>query len=318
MSDAVALAEPVLEVEDLVVRYGDATAVDRASFTVSRGDVFGFIGPNGAGKSSTMRVLATLMPPASGKARVLGRDVVDDAEWIRWRLGYMPDLFGMPEALTVGEYLRFQADVFALPASSVRAAIDTSLELTDLTDQRGKLVGALSKGNRQRLFLARTLLPEPEVLILDEPASGLDPRARIELRALLSELRAMGKTILISSHVLTELQEICNAVGIIEAGRVLAAGPVDEILARLKPHVSVVAEVVGGAQAAVNDLAGRELVTAVAHEGDELRFDFHGDRLQLAALLAGLVTSGHRLCSFRVDRGDMEDVFLSVTLGQVT
>lgn len=311
------MSDLVLEVEELTVRYGGFVAVDRASFGVRRGEIFGFIGPNGAGKSSTMRVLATLQEPSAGRARVLGLEASEQAEAIRWRLGYMPDLFGLPELLTVEEYLNYQADLWALPASSRDASLAAVLELTDLAEHRHKLVAALSKGVRQRLFLARTLLPEPEVLILDEPASGLDPRARIDLRALLKELRSMGKTILISSHVLTELSEICDSVGIIEAGRILAAGPVEEVLARFKPHLDVRVQLLSDAEAARAWIAGRSGCEAVAVSGPELRFTFTGQREELPELLAALLAAGHRACDFRAERGTVEDLFLTVTQGLI-
>ena len=313
-----AAREPVLEIDGLTVRYGEQVAVDEATLTVRRGELFGFIGPNGAGKSTTMRVLATVQRAPAGCVRVLGRDVALDPEWVRWRLGYMPDLFGMPDALSVREYLELEADVHALAPGSRSAAIDAVLELTDLTEHRAKATGALSKGMRQRLYLAKTLLPEPEVLILDEPASGLDPRARIELRALLQELHAMGKTILISSHVLSELSEICDSVGIIEAGRILAQGGVEEILARVQPHLEVRVEPLGDPAPVLAALEKEALVAEPRLRGARIELAFQGGREELAGLLARLVGEGHAICSFEARRGDMEDVFLQVTKGIVS
>ncbi len=310
--------EAVLEVEGLTVTYGEQVAVDQADLVVRRGELFGFIGPNGAGKSTTMRVLATVQRAPEGSVRVLGRDVGLDPEWVRWRLGYMPDLFGMPEALSVHEYLDLHADLHAIDPRRKPQAIDAVLDLTDLGDHRAKTTGALSKGMRQRLFLAKTLLPEPEVLILDEPASGLDPRARIELRALLQELNRMGKTILISSHVLTELSEICDSIGVIEAGRVLAQGSVTEILARVRPHLDVRIELLSDSQALLDEVASVAGVQAARLEGRIVELTFEGDSGALADLLARLVGSGHRIHSFESHRGDLEDVFLSLTQGVVS
>lgn len=318
MSGARSDREAVLEVRELTVRYGKTVAVDGATLTVHRGELFGFIGPNGAGKSTTMRILSTVQPVREGTVRVLGRDVVLEPEWIRWRLGYMPDLFGMPDALSVRQYLRLHAEIHALEPRTIERAIDQVLDLTDLSAHGDKATGALSKGMRQRLFLAKTLLPEPEVLVLDEPASGLDPRARIELRALLRELHEMGKTILISSHVLTELSEICDSVGIIEQGRILAEGPVADILSRLRPHLEVRGSLLSDEAAARRALEGREAVAEVAVGPGTLRFTYQGTEDDLAELLADLFAQGVRLSAFEADRGDMEDLFLQVTKGLVS
>jgi ABC-2 type transport system ATP-binding protein len=224
----------LIEVRALSKSYMGFTAVKGVSFDVSAGAVFGFIGPNGAGKTTTIRILATLLEPTTGSVKVDGLDVVDEPEKVRRVIGYMPDDFGVYEGITVQEYLDFFAAAYGLTRKQRTRTVADVMQLTDLTQHEKKLVASLSKGMRQRLCLAKTLVHDPKVLILDEPANGLDPRARIELRVLLKELAAMGKTIVISSHILTELSDVCTEVGIIERGELLAAGTVGDIEARLR------------------------------------------------------------------------------------
>ncbi len=224
------MSEPAIVIKDLSQAYGDKAVVHELSLEVERGAIFGFIGPNGAGKTTTIRTLATLVPPWRGSVEVCGLDVVVDRENVRRKIGYMPDHAGVYERLTVLEYLQFFANANDVAEPTATEAV---LELVDLHTTQDKLVATLSKGMRQRLQLARVLLHDPEVLILDEPASDLDPRARIEIRDLLLELRELGKTIFLSSHILTELSDVCTSVGIIEKGRLLLSGSVGEITARL-------------------------------------------------------------------------------------
>jgi ABC-2 type transport system ATP-binding protein len=212
-------------------RYGNLTVLQDVSFEVGPGEIFGFIGPNGAGKTTTIRVLATLSEPQAGKVEIDGVDVSLDPEAVRKIIGYMPDHAGVYERISVREYLEFFADAFRVPTLGI---VDTVLELTDLAELADRVVSTLSKGNKQRLQLARILLHDPKVLILDEPASDLDPRARIEIRDLLLELRSLGKTILLSSHILTELSDVCTSVGILERGRLVVSGPIGEIAQRLE------------------------------------------------------------------------------------
>jgi ABC-2 type transport system ATP-binding protein len=216
--------EAVIRTVNLTKQYGRGLlALDELNLTLHRGDVFGFIGPNGAGKSTTMKILCGLLEPTSGQAFVLGRDVADNGQFIRRMVGYMPDFFGVYEDLTVSEYLDFFAAAYGVPRGRRRKIIADVLELTDLSFKRQANVDSLSRGMQQRLGLARVLVHDPPVLLLDEPASGLDPRARIEIRELLKELQRMGKTILISSHILSELGEFCNKLGIIERGRLIVS-----------------------------------------------------------------------------------------------
>jgi ABC-2 type transport system ATP-binding protein len=220
-----------IRVRHLWHRYGTYDVVRDVSFEVQPGEIFGFIGPNGAGKTTTIRVMATLLEPMAGRVEIDGVDVAIDPDYVRKIIGYMPDHAGVYEGITVREYLEFFADAFGVANIGV---VDAVIELTDLGNLQHRLVSTLSKGMKQRLQLARILLHDPKVLILDEPASDLDPRARIEIRDLLLELRELGKTIFLSSHILTELSDICTSVGILERGQLLVAGPIHEIAARLE------------------------------------------------------------------------------------
>src|SRR5918997_4043740 len=221
---------PLVEIENLRKEYKNLVAVRGLSLTLDAGDIFGFIGPNGAGKTTTIKMLATLLEPTSGSARVDGIDVRADPEAVRGRIGYMPDAFGVYDDFKVWEYLDFFASAYRIPRDDRPSLIDDVLELTTLTRKKDAYVEELSRGMKQRLCLAKTLVHDPKVLLLDEPASGLDPRARIEIKELLKELKAMGKTILVSSHILPELADFCNMIGIIEQGELIVSGDVSEIM----------------------------------------------------------------------------------------
>src|SRR3954454_20162681 len=226
----------MIEVIHFTKRYGDFVAVDDLNLTIDRGEIFGFIGPNGAGKSTTIRFLSTLLRPTSGEGRVCGHSVVDDPMAVRRVIGFMPDDFGVYDGMKVWDSLDFFAVAYQIPIGQRRKIIGEVLELLDLTHKRDDYVNGLSKGMKQRLCLAKTLVHDPPVLILDEPASGLDPRARLEMKALLNELRRMGKTILISSHILSELADFCTSIGIIERGKLLAAGSIQDIQQQIRSH----------------------------------------------------------------------------------
>src|SRR5262249_44228339 len=223
--------KPTIRVRHLWHRFGSFDVLRDVTFDVGPGEIFGFIGPNGAGKTTTIRVMATLLEPMAGRVEIDGIDVTLDPEEVRRRIGYMPDHAGVYDRITVREYLEFFADAFRVPSLGV---VDAVLELTDLVKIQDKIVATMSKGMKQRLQLGRILLHDPKVLILDEPASDLDPRARIEIRDLLFELRGLGKTIFLSSHILTELSDVCTAIGILERGRLIVAGPIGEIAQRLE------------------------------------------------------------------------------------
>jgi ABC-2 type transport system ATP-binding protein len=287
--------EPIVSVRGLTKRYGSLYAVRDLDLDVPRGATYGLIGPNGAGKTTTMSVLASLLRPTAGVVRVAGADPVTDPGAVRQRVGYMPDSLGVYDSTTVDEYLEFFAGAYRIPRKQWPGLLDGLLELVDLGTKRSTQVNALSRGMKQRLSLARALVHDPDLLILDEPASGLDPRARIDLRTLLLTLREMGKTVLISSHILPELQEVCTDVAIIEAGRLLAAGQPRDILERL-----------GGARTVVVRLA----------DGEERRHTV-ADDIEQAALLRDLVAEGLEVLEFRQEGGDLEDLFLAITTGVV-
>src|SRR3954462_2890776 len=226
----------MIEVRNLTTRYGDFVAVEDLNLSIGQGEIFGFIGPNGAGKSTTIRFLATLLRPTSGEGRVAGFSVVADAMAVRRVIGFMPDDFGVYDGMKVWEFLDFFAVAYEIPYAYRKTIIGEVLELLDLTHKRDDYVNGRSKGMKHPLFLAKTQVHDPPVLILDEPASGLDPRARLEMKALLSELKGMGKTILVSSHILSELADFCTSIGIIERGKLLAAGSIQEIQKQVRAH----------------------------------------------------------------------------------
>src|SRR5215207_970478 len=228
----------MIECRDLTKKYGELFAVDRLSLKLEPGDVYGFIGPNGSGKTTTMRMLATLLNPSWGEATVCGYSIYTGSKEIRRAIGYMPDFFGVYDDMKVLEYLEFYAAAYRIQGPARRARCEKVLELVDLGYKRDALATSLSRGMTQRLGLARVLLHEPQVLLLDEPASGLDPRARIELRGLLKELRKMGKTILVSSHILPELADICNKIGIIERGKLLYDGDVNDAIRQVQQRAT--------------------------------------------------------------------------------
>jgi ABC-2 type transport system ATP-binding protein len=303
-------------VRDLYVNYGKFEAVKGISLNIPKGEVFGFIGPNGAGKSSTIRVLATLQSKFRGSAMVGGLDVLSQPQQVRERIGYMPDFFGVYEDLTALEYLHFFAAAYRLPAQKRRSIIDDVLALTDLTHKASSPVDGLSRGMKQRLALARVLLHDPELLLLDEPASGLDPRARIEVRELLIALRDMGKTILISSHILHELSQLCTRIGIIEAGQMVAEGSLNDIYSQLnlKRVIHIRFEKpADDLQARVSSIAG---VDAVEVQVDRWAVRLHEDVLSIADFHQALVEHKARITMFQPEAMDMETAFMKLTEGK--
>jgi ABC-2 type transport system ATP-binding protein len=313
----------MLEVQNLRKVYGALVAVEGISLRLGPGDVFGFIGPNGAGKTSTIKMIATLLQPTSGTALIDGIDVVKDPIAVRHLIGYMPDAFGVYDDVKVWEYLDFFAAAYRLPRDRRTETVDRVLDLTDLTEKREAYVQGLSRGMQQRLCLAKCLVHDPKVLLLDEPASGLDPRARIGIKELIARLGNMGKTIIVSSHILPELSDFCNRIGIMERSRLLIEGDVDTIIRQLQPTRQLLITPLGGVQAAVPlraVLEGRDGVDKVSLEnGDDgtLRVAFAGGLEEQALLLQALVSGGHRICSFTEAAMDLEDVFMRVTTGRV-
>lgn len=313
----------IIEIQGLTKKYGDLVALNDLTLNIEEGEVFGFIGPNGAGKTTTMRILTTLLKPTSGKAWVAGESVTDNPRAVRRNIGYMPDFFGVYDDMKVWEYLDFFAACYDVPPSTRVGMIDDLLALVDLGHKKEAFVDSLSRGMKQRLCLARTLAHDPQVLILDEPASGLDPRARIEMRELLRELKLMGKTIFFSSHILSEVADICTSIAILEAGSLVAYGDMAEMKRQLRTHRLIQLRVLGDLTPLQEFLLRHELVESIitAEAADipsgSLRFDFTGDDEALSGLLASLVAHNFRVVAFQEETGDLEDVFLQVTKGIV-
>lgn len=315
---------PMIEVNRLSKLYGTRLAVDNLDLTVSQGEIFGFVGPNGAGKTSTIRMMATLLEPTHGEIRVDGHSVRSEPRQVRQVIGYMPDFFGVYDDMKVWEYLDFFAACYHIREAGRAHLIQELLELVDLNHRRDDMVDGLSRGMKQRLSLARTLVNNPQVLILDEPASGLDPRARVEIRELLVELARMGKTIFFSTHILSDVSEVCNRVGIIEAGRLVATGTLEELQLNLSPRRVVMLTVLGNADHPAALLANidgveniEELPEGIATRS-RLRFEFNGSDEALHLTLQNLIRQEVQVLHFSEDRRDLEDVFLQVTKGLVT
>ena len=309
----------MIEVHNLTKRFGSLVAVDNLSLSIGAGEIFGFIGPNGAGKSTTMKILACLMKPDEGEARVDGLDVRADGPRIRRIIGYMPDFLGIYDDLTVSEYLQFFASAFGLPRRRRKVIVDGVLELTDLTAKRDAMVDGLSRGMTQRLGVARVLIHEPRALLLDEPASGLDPRARIEMRSLLAELGRMGKSVMISSHILGELEELCDSIGIIERGKLVYAGGVDDALKAAGLGLQVEVRLESGAdlaQIAVALEADERIARATTEDGAivvELTPGEHGRHF----IVERLIALGARIDAVNPRRVHLEDAFMTLTKGAV-
>jgi ABC-2 type transport system ATP-binding protein len=320
------MSEPVLQVDGLVRHFNDVHAVDDVTFSVARGQVLGFIGPNGAGKTTTMRILATLDVPQRGDARIAGYSVVEQPDKVRRVMGFMPDYAGVYTNTTVFEYLDFFARAGGLHGDARRRAVDTIVEFMVLGDLRERQVEGLSKGMKQRVALGRALIHGPQLLILDEPAANLDPRARIEFRTLIRELAADGKTILLSSHILTELSEMCDTVTVIEKGRILASGTVREIVdglrqrrmlsvrlaapdPRLERFLLEQPGVVG-----VHDAGAADAESGVSRT---LRFELDGDDQAQVQLVGRLVAAGFPILEFSAHGAGLEDVFIEITNGRV-
>jgi len=319
----------IIETKNLTKRYGKLIAVNDLSLNVEQGAIYGFVGPNGAGKTTTMRMITTLLQPTSGEARIAGYSVARDLRAVRRAIGYMPDFFGVYDDMQVWEYLDFFAACYEIPEATRTNLITDLLELVDLSHRRNDMVDSLSRGMKQRLCLARTLAHDPQVLILDEPASGLDPRARIEIRELLQELSRLGKTIFFSTHILADVAEICTQVGIVEAGRLVAEGSLEEMQRRIVPHRRLQVVLLSQAEQAQAALIGREGVIEVRvlengasqktqAAAQVLEVDFTGDDAAVSGLLKDLVGRGFPVLRFTESVHDLEDVFMHATKGIVS
>jgi ABC-2 type transport system ATP-binding protein len=307
----------MIETKKLTKKFGSLVAVSDLDLYIGAGDIFGFIGPNGAGKTTTMRILVTLLEPTSGAAFIDSLDVSKHGKDVRRRVGYMPDFMGVYDDLKVFEYLEFFAAAFGIEYKKRKAIVDGVLELTDLVSKRAAPVDSLSRGMQQRLGLARVLIHDPKVLVLDEPASGLDPRARIEMRELLRELKRMGKTIMISSHILSELEEICDRIGIIERGQFVFSGTIEEIRPRLGIQSKVRVKVVGDPTRAMELLSAIPQIQKVEPVNDYLSVTFCEGQGADGIIARTLVNAGMDLIYLHPEQLKLDDAFLQLTKGIV-
>lgn len=305
----------MIKIQDLTKVYGELRAIDQLTLELNQGDLFGFIGPNGSGKTTTMRILATLLQPSWGEAYVCDYSIYTHPKEIRRMVGYMPDFFGVYDDMKVIEYLEFFAAAYRIKGPKRRKVCEEMLALVDLGYKRDAFVTSLSRGMTQRLGLARVLLHDPQVLLLDEPASGLDPRARIEIRGLLKELRKMGKTIMVSSHILPELADICNKVGIIERGKLLISEEVTEVMRRVREQPILEIVIVGDCEAAAKLLEQHDLVDRVELRGGRLLATLVKGVEDYSDLSTLLVGAGFKLSSFKLDEINLETAFMALTKG---
>ncbi|WP_059170111.1 ABC transporter ATP-binding protein [Bacillus sp. FJAT-27445] len=307
----------MIEIIELTKKYGRFTALDSLTLKIEKGTVFGFVGQNGAGKSTTFSILATLLTPTSGTAFINGCSISAEPAAVRRQIGYMPDFFGVYDQLKAVEYLDFYGASYGIPSGERAKLIPQLLELVNLSHKADSYVDVLSRGMKQRLCLARSLIHDPEVLILDEPASGLDPRARVEMREILKELKNMGKTILISSHILPELAEMCDTIGIIDQGRLVAQGSVAEIQRRLQGEKLITAKVCGDVDRAATFFEDQHLVSRLekSSDGDRIQFVFSGTDEEQFLLLKQAVGADIKIISFSEAESNLEDVFMEITKG---
>jgi ABC-2 type transport system ATP-binding protein len=308
----------MIELRNFTKVYGEFVAVQNLNLKIAAGEMFGFIGPNGAGKSTTIRFLATLLRATAGEGTVNGHSVTNDPIGVRKSVGYMPDNFGVYDGMKVWEFLDFFAVAYQIPRSRRKAVIGDVLELLDLTHKRDDFVNGLSRGMKQRLCLAKTLVHDPPVLILDEPSSGLDPRARLEVKALLKELRTMGKTILISSHILTELADCCTSIGIIERGQLLLHGPIETVYRQIQRNRQIEVRFSGSPEAGVSLIRSDPKVRDVQTNHRSCTLEIEGEDIDVQRLLRQLASADCGLVSFADREPTLEDVFMLVTKGLVT
>lgn len=304
----------MLRIENLCKSYGKFRAVNDLNLHIPKGEIFGFVGPNGAGKTTTMRIICGLLDATSGKVYADGIDVIDRPKELKRKIGYMPDFFGVYDDLKVMEYLEFYASIYNIKGADSRKICQDLLQLVDLTDKKDFYVDSLSRGMKQRLCLARSLVHNPELLILDEPASGMDPRARIEMKEILRTLKSMGKTILVSSHILPELAELCTAIGIIEKGRIVMSGTVDEITRKVYHTQTIRIKVIDRLEEAIRVLQEYPDIDGINPVGEyEVEASFNGDEVFMNALLVRLIQNNIPVTAFNQLDGNLEDIFMKVT-----
>src|SRR5579862_9543631 len=298
---------PAVRTFGLTRMYGNIAALSGLDLTVNKGDLFGFIGSNGAGKTTTLRILSTFLAPSAGTAQIMGHDVVRDADTVRHVIGYMPDFFGVYKDMEVTEYLDFFGACYKIPAAQREKTVNDVLELVGLSEKKGALIGALSRGMQQRLGLARVLIHDPQVLLLDEPASGLDPRARIEMMAILQELQRLGKTIIISSHILSELQTLCNRVAIIEKGRLIYSGPVQGVRDQMSSGLVIWVKVAAESDRAISVLKARKEVADVTPVDGRIKVLLVDHNTDHSFVAETLVQGGLKLVGLAEDELGLEE-----------
>ena len=304
------------EIYELCKKYGKFTALDSLSMNISENSIFGFVGPNGAGKTTTMKIMAGLLKADSGSIFVNGEDILKNMKSIRDKIGYMPDFFGVYDDLKVTEYMDFYAGTYYIPYSQRAELIDSLLEVVDLSNKKDAYVDALSRGMKQRLCLARSLIHDPELLILDEPASGLDPRARVEMKEILKRLREMGKTIIVSSHILPELAEMCSEIGIIDQGKLVTQGSVHDIMNRMHKNRIIRVKTSAPPELLIRLLKEQATVKEITENTDNVEFAFEGENDDLTSILRNIVMNGIPVYSFSENEGNLEEIFMTVTGGE--
>jgi ABC-2 type transport system ATP-binding protein len=304
----------MLKIENLCKNYGKFQALNNLNLEIGKGEIFGFVGPNGAGKSTSMKIICGLLTATSGKVYVEGIDALNDSRLLKSKIGYMPDFFGVYDDLKVTEYLEFYASIYNIKGEQRRKVCMDLLELVDLTDKKEFYVDSLSRGMKQRLCLARSLVHNPDLLVLDEPASGMDPRARIEMKEILKTLKAMGKTILVSSHILPELAELCSTIGIMERGHLVVSGTVDQIMKKISHSQMIRIKVLGKLEEAIKILREYPEIDEVqAIDENIIEMSVNCEEEFMSQVLAKLVAFEIPVVSFNAVEGNLEDIFMKVT-----
>lgn len=303
----------MVKIENLYKHYGKFVALNRLNLSIEKGELFGFVGPNGAGKTTTMRIISGLLKADGGSVHVAGVDALKDNQSLKRKIGYMPDFFGVYDNLKAIEYMEFYASIYGITGEKAKSMCLELMDLVNLSDKADFYVDGLSRGMKQRLCLARSLVHNPELLILDEPASGLDPRARFEMKGILKNLHDMGKTIIISSHILSELAEMCTTIGIIDKGSMVSKGTVDEIIQKLNTSNPLKIHVINNAEAAVRIIKENPLVENLSIDGADITVSFNGNEKEEAGLLADLVNNDVLVSSYVRETGNLEEVFMMVT-----
>ena len=306
----------MLEIKHLMKKYGKFTAVDDLNLTIPKSSIFGFVGPNGAGKTTTMKIMSGLLKATDGSVMIDGVDVTKNPKALKEHIGYMPDFFGVYDDLKVSEYMDFYAGTYYIPYEQREDLINNLLEIVDLSHKKDAYVDGLSRGMKQRLCLARSLIHDPKLLILDEPASGLDPRARVEMKEVLKQLQTMGKTIIISSHILPELAEMCTEVGIIDRGHIVVQGTVQEIMKQMTKVRRIQIRPLENMTALMKLLEEQPLVEDIIENTFDVEFSYQGEDKELAGLLKQIVLADIEMVYFKEKEGNLEEIFMQVTGGE--